>query len=355
MAPVLALEPLRTSVLALAFAVMMLAFFIVIERAIAALARRRAGRREPTLLRRVYGALESTPVNAGHFKRLDRFDRKLVRSILLSLALDLRGQAGEAIATLYGELGFIDGDLARLRSRRATTRASAAGDLGLIRFSGAVPALLEAFNDSDVRVRQAAVWAVGRAGGQAALHSVVRLLGDPSQAVAQRAQEVLVDRGREVVTAILAYTENTSSRSGRLTGIELIGLLRIITASNLLLRFISDPDPEVRVKSVKAAAAIADLRFLEAFETRLDDPSWPVRCQAAKALSLFGSAASAPRLTAALRDPHWWVRFYAATALLESGPLGEEALTLARQDPDASVREMARYLLECRDLVPALP
>jgi HEAT repeat protein len=355
MAPVVALESLTNGVLALSAAVILLAIFILLARTVAALVGLRTNRREPLLTRLVYQALQSTPVNTREFRRLGRFDRRLVRSILLGLALDLRGETGEAIAALYGELGFLKNDLARLKSRRATTRATAAGDLGLIRFAGAVPALLQAFSDPDVRVRQAAVWAVGRAGGHAALHAVIRLLADPSRAVAQRAQEVLAERGREVVDGILAYTENTSSRAGRLAALELLGLLKITTASDLLLGFMTDPDPEVRVKSVKAAAAIGDPRFLESFQARVEDSSWAVRCQAAKGLSVLGSPASVPRLTAALRDQHWWVRFYAATALAESGPAGEEALSQALLDPESSVREMARYLLERGEIVPALP
>jgi HEAT repeat protein len=70
---------------------------------------------------------------------------------------------------------------------------------------------------------------------------------------------------------------------------------------------------------------------------------------------MFGNPESVPRLTRALRDQYWWVRFYAATALAEGGPAGEEALTAALEDPEPSVRDMARYLLERGDAVPALP
>jgi HEAT repeat protein len=355
MVPIVALEPLTNGVLALAGAVVLLAVLILIQRSIAMLIRIRASRREPILTRLVYRAVHESSADVSDFHRLGRFDRKLVRSILLGLALDLRGETAEAIAALYRELGFLESDFAQLQSGRATARATAAGNLGLIHSPGAVPALLEAFNDPDVRVRQAAVWAVGQVGGQAALHALVRLLGDPSRAVAHRALEVLASRGPEVVSAILAYAANTRSRGGRLAAIELLGLLRIGSASPLLLEFMRSPDPEIRVKSVKAAAAIGDPRFLEAMHQRLEDSSWVVRCQAAKGLSHLGSPASVPLLSTALRDRHWWVRFYAATALSGCGPEGETALNSALEDPNASVREMARYLLERGDLVPALP
>lgn len=354
MVPVLALEPLRNGVLALATTVVLLALFLVMERSVASISRFRISRREPALTRMVYRVLQGTssPPDA---RRLSRFDRRLVRSILLGLALDLRGETGDAIARLYRQLGFLRRDLSRLASWRANQRASAAADLGLIHFPDAVPALVRALNDPDLRVRQASVWAVGQVGPPDALAGLVPLLGDPSLAVSHRVQEVMAERGREVVDAMISYASSTSSRSGRLAAIELFGWLRITTASDLLLVYMSDLDPEVRVKSVKAAAAIGDPRFLEAFHAALQDPSWAVRCQAAKGLSLFGSPESVPRLTVALRDSQWWVRFYAATALAEGGPAGAEALSSALQDSDPSVRDMARYLLERGEMIPALP
>jgi hypothetical protein len=355
MAPLVALEPLRNSVLVLAGAVLLLALLLLLQRTVAAVNGIRIRRREPILSRAVYRVLQSSPVDTREFRRLGRFERKVVRSMLLGLALDLRGDSGDAIAVLYRDLGFIDDDLARLKSWRATNRASAAADLGLIHSSEVTPALVHALNDSDVRVRQTAVWAIGQVGTRTALTSLVRQLGDPSIVVAHRAQEVLAERGRGVADTILNYAASTSSRAGRLAAIELIGWLRLTAGSDLLLGFMGDLDPEVRVKAVKAAAAIGDPTFLETFHTRLDDSRWEVRCQAAKGLSLFGSSGSLPRLITALRDREWWVRFYAATALAEFGPPGEEALSVAAEDSDPAVRDMARYLLERSSAVPVLP
>jgi HEAT repeat protein len=355
MAPVVALEPLRNSVLGLAGAVILLALVLLFERGTSAISNFRANRRQPFLSRLVFGAVHRTTVDTAGFGRLSRFDRKLVRSILLGLALDLKGDTGEAIAALYTKLGFLRKDLARLKSWRATRRANAAADLGLIHSPESMPALLHALDDGDVRVRQAAVWAIGQVGTADALKGLVRLLGDANLIVAHRAQEVLAERGREVATTILTYAASASSRAGRLAAIQLIGWLRITAAADLLLGWMNDLDPEIRVKTVKAAAAIGDPRFLDTFHARLMDARWEVRCQAAKGLSLFGSPSSVPSLTAALRDQHWWVRFYAATALAEVGPAGEAALSTALQDPDPSVRDMATYLLERGDTVPALP
>ena len=355
MTPVVALEPLSTAVLVLAAAVALLAILLLLQRGLGVLYRIRTDRREPVLAQAVYQAIQVLPVDVTQLPRLSRFDRKLVRSLLLGLALDLRGDTGEAIAQLYRQLGFLKRDLARLRSWRASVRADAAADLGLSHAPEATSALLGALNDRDMRVRQAAVWAVGQVGKPATLSSLLRLLGDRNIIVAHRAQEVLAERGSEVADEILSYAETTANRSGRLAAIELIGWLRISSGATLVGSFMSHLDPEIRVKSVKAAAAIGNPDFLQPFHTRLEDPSWPVRCQAARGLSILGSSESVPLLSKALRDPHWWVRFYAATALAEVGPPGQQALSAALQDPEPSVRDMAQYLLEPRLVVPALP
>lgn len=355
MAPAVALEPLRTGVLVLAGAVVLLALFLLIQRAAAAVAGVRTARREPVLSQLLFHAIQGSPVDSSDLRGLGRFDRNLVRTILLGLALDLRGDSAEAIATLYRDLGYLKEDIGRLGSWRPTQRANAAADLGLIHSAETIPALVRALQDTDVRVRQAAVWAIGQVGTPASLAGLVPLLGDRSLRVANRVQEVMAERGHEIAGTLLRYAETTSSRSGRLAAVQLIGWLRITTGADILMSGMSDLDPEVRVKSVKAAAAVGDPRFLDAFHSRLDDVRWEVRCQAAKGLSLFGSAASVPRLAAALRDRHWWVRFYAAVALAEVGLAGEQALSGALQDPEPLVQEMARYLLERGDAVPALP
>ncbi len=355
MAPDVALEPLRNGVLALAGAVMALTVFLLIERSAAALSKVRRNRREPIISRLLFQALQNSPVTAAGFRHLGRFDRRLVRSMLLGLALDLKGDTDDAIATLYRELGFLKKDLRRLRSWSTARRANAAADLGLIHSAETLPALMKALQDSDIRVRQAAVWAIGQFGASSSLTALVRLLGDRSIVVAHRAQEVLAERGRGIADSILRYAETTSSRPGRLAAVQLIGWLKITGGADLLLRCMSDLDPEVRVKSVKAAAAIGDPRFFESFHACLEDVRWEVRCQAAKGLSVFGSPASVPRLATALRDRHWWVRFYAAAALAEIGPAGEEALNAALRDPEPLVQEMARYLLERGGAIPALP
>ena len=349
------LEVLRNCALALAGAVVLLSLLLLVERMVAAAVARGVRRREAELAPLVYEAIHDSAVPHPILGKLTRFDRQVVRGILLRLALDLRGDTGERIAALYEGLGLLQADEARLRSWGGSRRARAAMDLGLIRAMPALPALLGALDDGDTRVRQAAAWAVGQVADREALLVLIRLLGDQSSVVARRAQEVLADRGREIEDALLSYAGEAASRVGRLRAIELLGWLRVADSVELLLRLMNDADSEIRIKVVKAATAIGDPRFLEPFHHALEDSQWEVRCQAARGLSVLGSPLSVPRLSRALRDPQWWVRFYAAVALAEVGAVGKAALTDAVEGRPSPAHDMARYLLERGSAVPALP
>src|SRR5919112_1171121 len=105
MAPGVALEPLSNAVLGLAAAVIALAAFLLAQRSIVLVTQSRIAHREPLLTRRVYDVVQSSPIDPQPLARLGRFDRKLVRSILLRLALDLRGDTGDALSEAYRDLG----------------------------------------------------------------------------------------------------------------------------------------------------------------------------------------------------------------------------------------------------------
>ncbi len=346
------LDLARLAIHALLAAIAALATFLLAQRLIVSALYQRADRQRAALTPRLFNALEHPELIPTI--RLSRSDRRIARGLLLRLAMDLRGEIADAAVTLYTHLGLLAADRRKLRAVRWAPRARAAARLGTLRAEAALPDLRVTLSDPDPHVRQIAVWAVGQMGDREALALLVPLLGDPDAAVAGRTEEILAERGREVEDLVLARAERPTARGG-LAAIELLGLLRAGSAVPLLARLMENGDAEVRVKAVKAGAAIGDPRLLDSFHSHLSDAQWPVRCQAAKALSVLSSPSSLPYLETALRDPEWWVRFYAATALAELGSDGENALVAALDDPTPAVADMARYLLSRGVLVPVLP
>jgi HEAT repeat protein len=328
---------------------------MIVQRVLTSLVSGYAQGRERVLTPWILRALESSDALAPLRRVLRPFDRVVVRSLLLRLALDLRGEESQAIAELYRELGLLDDELQALSAWRAGRRAAAASNLATLRMPRVQRQLVRALDDPERRVRIAMIRALGEIGDQQALLALIPRLGERSPTVVRQVEQVLVDRGREVVQEIVAYAATTRKRRGRRAAVEVLGLLRAPAAADLLLELVRDPDRELRIRSVKAAAAIGDPRFLDAFHELLTDPVWEVRGQAAKGLGTLGSPTSVARLRVALADEHWWVRFYAAVALAELGDAGHTALQAATEDTEPTVRDMARYLVARGPMLPVLP
>ena len=91
------------------------------------------------------------------------------------------------------------------------------------------------------------------------------------------------------------------------------------SATESLVAFLSDADPEIRGAAVNALAHVGPgaARSVSELRKLLSDSSARVRCQATLALKAIGakSAAAVPELAAALRDPVPYVRAGAADAL----------------------------------------
>jgi HEAT repeat protein len=338
-----------SAVIGLVFALM------IAQRVLASLVSGYARRRERVLTPWIHRALDDPDAIPPLRRVLRPLDRLVVRTMLLRLALDLRGEEARAIADLYRELGLLDDELRALSAWRAGRRAAAAANLATLRMPRIQRHLVRALEDPERRVRIALIRALGEIGDRQALVELIPRLGEKSPLVVRQVEQVLVERGREVVAEIVAFAATTPKLRGRRAAVEVLGLLRAPAAADLLLELVRADDRELRIRSVKAAAAIGDPRFLDHFHELLADPVWEVRCQAAKGLGALGSPTSVGRLHAALADPHWWVRFYAAVALAEVGDPGYKALEAAAEDPEPMVRDMARYLIARGPMLPVLP
>jgi HEAT repeat protein len=329
-----------------ALAVVALAGLLARHVWVAARLRSRA-QRSRALLPLVCRAVDAPEGLAPLLAQLRRGDREVLLSLLLPLALDLRGEERERVARIAEAAGLARAEQRRLQRGRAIARAQAAKNLGLLGARAALPELLERLRgDADPRVRTACAAAVAAVGGPAAVQGLVERLDDPAPRVVRRAQEALLDEAPGAVAEIVRHARETRNPTARCAAVELLGALRDPAASEALLEWMGDPDPELRTKATKAAAAIADPRSAAAFRALLRDGAWTVRCQAATGLGATGGVQAIAPLVAALTDPAWWVRFNAASALAELGGAGRTALAVASSDAERPRREVARYVLQ---------
>ncbi len=197
-------------------------------------------------------------------------------------------------------------------------RLAAAEDLGELRRSEAIDALLLAAGDGEPEraVRSGAILALGWIGDTSCAFSVAQRLDDPAVDVRLSAAKTLARLNNPVATPAL------------------------ITASR-------DADPDVRAAVISALGWQKDAQAKETVTAALKDEDMNVRAAAAGALGLLGETNSASALMASLQDPSPLVRYLSASAL---GKLGDAqavpALEPLVKDPDPAVRKAAQMALD---------
>lgn len=298
---------------------------------------------EPLLLEFVHGNEPSVRAALGHEVRAR--ERGVVEQVLLDHAERVRGIERERLGKAIDELGYVDGYLRALHSRRWWVRATAAERLGLARAARATAELVQALRDPESEVRMRAAKALGVVGGKASARPLVAALNEPNRWSTIRIADVLTSMGREVVDELIAGFD-ALALSGKLAALDVLARVHALRACPWLEQRLADPEPDVRARACHALGSIGNPESAPALRRALADPEWPVRAMAAKALGRIHDAEAIEPLCRALRDRQWWVRTNAAEALRQLGQAGVAALERMLDDEDGYARDQAVRVLQ---------
>jgi HEAT repeat protein len=293
-------------------------------------------RRRRVLLPLVLRSLDD-PESVSELKgSLRRFDERIVRDILMKLAMDLREQDADKVARLCERLGLIQREIRCLYAASSRTRRRAAANLGLLRPAAAVDPLLALLEDRHINVRLAAIDALGDIGCDRGLVALIPLLAHEEPAIAWRALEALCRSGRDVGVQILRYLQKTRDASATRAAVESLRWLEPDEAVARLCRVARSERSRLRAQTARVLAAIGSERCEHALHDLLADPSCEVRAHAARGLGALGREDSVPSLRAALEDESWKVRMEATRALVELREAGITAFLegLAEGSPE---------------------
>jgi HEAT repeat protein len=321
-------------------------------------------------------------------------------SALVNLLEGRTPSLGGAIRAAFSRRGLLfpaaagpnDGD-------RFPVREAAAKALGLIGDARAVPHLVIALEDAELRVRVEAARALGLIGDPGAVDPLVTLLKSQYAELREAAVIALAQLGAPAVKWLMAMLKYSAFES-RQAAARALGLIRdkralvplvaalkdtdyqvrrevvealaclCETADQPLLAALNDPSPEVRLAAVKAVGKIKDPAALVSLQSKLDDADGQVREAVWRALALLGwqpalareevmraiaygdfqraigaGAAAVEPLFEVFRSGDALLREKVIHTLVRIGPPAIRPLTATLQDNERDVRHAAVQVL----------
>jgi HEAT repeat protein len=194
--------------------------------------------------------------------------------------------------------------------------------------------LIRLTQDRSLRVRSAAVTALGAVRDARALAALVALLDGPALGSGPRRvpisalTDALAVYGTDAVLSVLPRLQSPSP-AVRTTAADVLARTPhpdpgVRTA---LVAALDDPESEVRARAAKAIGRSGDAGAAASLVKALSDPVWFVRLQAARAIGVLAHNRAVRPLVAALTDESWQVRATAAAALRQLGETAVPALS----------------------------
>ncbi len=266
--------------------------------------------------------------------RLNRFDSEIVEGILLDNIEVATAKELPALAACLSSSGLLDLRIYEARHSHGWKRRDALVALGRTRAPQAIPALVEALDDSAEQTRIAAVRGLGRiALAQAAAPLLERLMTGQLHVPEHTLKNALANCCRDSPRLLMKNLQDASGHTREL----LARVLAEVAGPELgdeLLTLASDPLPEVRASAARALGGVQEPFALWALGKLIADPEWFVRLRAVVALASLKESGRTRLLIRALCDLNRNVRQRAAWALARIEPNLEAVLEqiVATQD-----------------------
>jgi eukaryotic-like serine/threonine-protein kinase len=208
-------------------------------------------------------------------------------------------------------------------------------------------ALTQELQNENKLVRQSALGALGRLGGELDIGQLCRLLMDPDLNVQNRAVDVIVKQRHPDTLRHLVEVLKSESDFARRAAVEVLNEIGDEKSIKDLLTALGDDDWWVRARATDALARIGGPRVINAVLNLINDKDESVRRAAVEILNTTKDERAVQHLIKATTDEDWWVRERAADALGEIGNV-EAVPALIRMLSDdprsipAAVRALAK-------------
>ncbi|WP_066068025.1 HEAT repeat domain-containing protein [Alkalithermobacter thermoalcaliphilus] len=245
----------------------------------------------------------------------DRINREIVEERFLYYLENLKGNISYKLTKLAQDIGLVEYELQKLRSKDMHKVAFACKNLGEIRSKRALNSLLELVDIKVVEVKYNALMALAKIGDEETFIKAFKKLSKTIP-LSERSLIEIADsfEGDKIyVYRNLMYLEDEFISS---IFIKSAGNYKNTELSDEIAIFLCDENKEKKIAALKALGNMGDNRYVIQIIEFLKDESWEVRAIAAKVLGQLQDSKALIPLVEALSDKQWYVRYNAANSLI---------------------------------------
>lgn len=224
----------------------------------------------------------------------------------------IRSEVLEALAH-HGE-GVINLLLDQLKSQDLETKRAAVTVLGRLGYRRATNGLIDVL-ETETSLRIDAANALARLGDEAALDSLLKLIGDPDGGVRQAVVAALNSIGSAKMPQRIKPLLRDENPLVRESAAKIAGYFGYEDCADTLLECCNDPDERVRKAALEHLPFVDDERINQVLANKLATDTPKVRAAVAAALGNVEVETALVNLSRALDDEDSWVRYFAARSL----------------------------------------
>ena len=284
-------------------------------------------------------SIEHTPFYAR------KFGRRALLGVMFDLARNVDGETMYRLCFAFEYFGYVDLEIARLRSKDWWVRANACRAVTLMKVQQAIPALTELLDDENDDVRIEAAQSLIDIAGVDAVYPILTHMNVVSVWMAIRLTRAILPMGIPVVGEIERVVRTLTLPTMAFC-IELLGELGDVSVVPTLLEIAPLLPTEQKRICLIALGKISDPKCLSFIATMIKAEWQELRLAAIRAAGLLGAESLIPVLKRLVTTAPLTERIAAGEALWRSDAKGRTALVELFRDTDETAHTVALEFLE---------
>ena len=277
-----------------------------------------------------------------------KVEKRIFEELIIKYGNFLTGEAKKKLLEVMGRQGKVQEIQKMLQSNNPWKKRIATYQGGVFGLREIAPVLKEQLKLKDRELLYITAQALIKLEDRKYLRSILEAASKNSSMEKTNVLK-LVEGVEEDIRDILEEIMEGSDAFLQALALEIYGKRQYVEGVPWIKKMVKSPLKEIRIASLKGAAALGDIDdedYFRDLSLLISDNEWEVRAFLAKYLKEVRSQSAIRMLEQLMKDPNWYVRTNAAQGLKEQGKEGIKTLVALMDSQDPFAADKAKEIIQ---------